>query len=105
LIIHQCGSGIYHYPILHQKPTITIGTQCYDREAVALRLQQLQLSAHVPSSRDNIAYMDIFKSHIEAFEKNILCDNSKLSEIQGEIYNTMLDFDMENVIEFTLSAI
>ncbi len=30
LVIHQCGSGIYHYPILHQKPAITIGTQCYD---------------------------------------------------------------------------
>ncbi len=70
---------------------------------MALILQQLQLSGHVPSSRDNIAYMDIFKNHIEAFEKNTLYNDLKLKEARDEIYNTMLDFDMDKVVEFTLS--
>src|SRR5690606_38325887 len=35
LIVHHCGPGMYHYPLLNLKPTITIGTQCYDHEEVA----------------------------------------------------------------------
>lgn len=104
LVIHQCGSGMYHYPLLHQKPAITIGTQCYDREDVALRLQQLKLSRHVPSERDDEHYMEIFIDHVKAFERGALADTSALQKIKEEIYRTMMDFDMAEVMDYTLNA-
>lgn len=103
LIIHQCGSGIYHYPLLHEKPAITIGTQCYDREDIALRLEELRLSKHVPSARDDDDYMDIFAQHIEAFENETLCDFEQIRKVKAEIYEAMLSFDMEKVVNYTLS--
>lgn len=47
LMIHHCGSGTYHYPILHGLPTVTLSTGCYDRDDVAVRLEELGVSFHV----------------------------------------------------------
>jgi hypothetical protein len=102
LIIHQCGSGIYHYPILHQKPSITLGTQCYDREDVAMVLQTKRVSAHVPHPGDDEKHFDIFLKCIEKFEKNDLSDPETLAELRQEIVQTMLDFDIDKVVAFTL---
>jgi len=102
LVIHQCGSGMYHYPILNEKPTITIGTQCYDREDVAIRLEQLKVSKHTPHPNDNNDYLNIFTQHLENFKNSTLCDFTKLKELKEEIYSTMLNFDMEEVIKYTL---
>jgi len=60
LVIHQCGSGMYHYPIMNRTPSLTIGTQCYDREDIALRLEELGVSAHIPHPNDNSNFWDIF---------------------------------------------
>jgi len=103
LIIHQCGSGIYHYPLLHQKPAITLGTQCYDREDVAIRLQQLGVSRHIPSPKDDSNYLKIFAESLQMFEKEKLCNNEQLLKLKEEIIQTMLDFDVEEMLKFTLS--
>lgn len=103
LVIHQCGSGMYHYPILNEKPTLTIGTQCYDREDVAIRLEQLGVSKHIPHPNDDPNYLEIFKTHLRSFENNQLCDFKKLGELKDEIYETMLNFDMQEVINYTLN--
>lgn len=102
LIVHQCGSGIYHYPILYQKPSITLGTQCYDREDVAMVMQTKRVSAHVPHPGDDENHFDIFIKCIEKFEKNDLSDPETLAKLREEIMETMLDFDMEKVVAFTL---
>jgi len=103
LVIHQCGSGMYHYPILNEKPSITIGTQCYDREDVAIRLQQLGVNKHVPHPDDNAKYLAIFKEAVQQFQNNTLCDFDQLKKLKEEIYNTMLSFDIEEVIRYTLN--
>lgn len=102
LVVHHCGSGMYHYPLLNMKPTITIGTQCYDREEVALQLEALGISAHTPSPQDDPQYLEVFKAHVERFEKGSLCDFDKLEKIREEIIDTMLSFDVEKVINYTL---
>lgn len=102
LIVHQCGSGIYHYPILYQKPSITLSTQCYDREDVAMVLQAKGVSAHVPHPGDDERHFDIFVQCIEKFEKDDLSDPETLAKLRQEIMETMLDFDMEKVVAFTL---
>lgn len=103
LLIHQCGSGMYHYPILNNKPSITLGTQCYDREDVAMRLEQLNISKHVPHPKDDPNYFNIFLSHIKDFENNTICNFDTLKMLKEEIYDTMLNFDIEALIKYTLS--
>lgn len=102
IFIHQCGNGIYHYPILNEKPSITVGTQCYDREDVALRLQQLGVSKHIPHPEDNKNYLSLFAEAIEEFEKGSLTDFETLKKLKDEIYETMLSFDARKLIDFTL---
>jgi hypothetical protein len=103
LVIHQCGSGMYHYPILHQKPAITLGTLCYDREDVALVLQTKGISKHVPHPNDDDAHLAIFIEYISQFERTELCNFDHLEQLKNEIHQTMLDFDIEEVIQYTLS--
>jgi hypothetical protein len=103
LIIHQCGSGMYHYPILNEKPAITLGTRCYDREDVALRLQQLGVSRHVPHRQDNADHLTVFQQQLESFEKGMLNNDQQLRSLKEEVYQTMLNFDMEAVLVYTLT--
>lgn len=98
LVIHQCGSGIYHYPLLYEKPVITLGTQCYDREEIALRLQELKVSLHVPSRYDDPNYIDIFTSSVECFENNRLCDFDNLALIRNEIGLVSKKFSINDVL-------
>lgn len=103
IFIHQCGNGIYHYPILNEKPSITLGTQCYDREDVALRLQQVGVSKHIPHPEDDKNYLELFATSIEQFENGTLTNFSVLTNLKREVYETMLGFNAQDMIDFTLS--
>jgi len=104
LVIHHCGSGIYHYPIMHLKPTITIGTQCYDREDVALRLEQLEVSRHTPSPGDDARYLEIFEMCLDEFERGQLSNIDVLGNLRDEILDTMSTFNAESAINFALNS-
>ena len=103
LVIHHCGSGMYHYPLLNEKPVITIGTTSYDREDVALRLEELGVSKHTPSSIDNPDFLNIFNSHLKDFETSKLCDFEALKKIKNQIVETMNNFNPNEVINYTLN--
>lgn len=103
LIFHQCGSGMYHYPIMNKKPSLTIGTQCYDREDVAQRLQQLGVSGHIPHPDDSSDYWEIFIEKMNQFENDTLVDYKMMDQLKTEIDETMSNFDIEKVIEYALT--
>jgi hypothetical protein len=103
LVIHQCGSGMYHYPIMNKVPSLTIGTQCYDREDIALRLQELGVSGHIPHPDDNPNYWNVFLEMVNRFEKNTLINYDMMDRLQIEINETMSNFKMEKVIQYALS--
>ncbi len=103
LVIHQCSAGIYHYPIMNRVPFLTIGTKCYDREDIALRLQELGVSGHIPHPDDNANYWDIFIEMVEKFKKNTLTDFYTMDKLRTEIDETMANFQMEKVIQYALS--
>jgi hypothetical protein len=103
LVIHQCGSGMYHYPIMNRVPFLTIGTQCYDREDIALRLEELGISGHIPHPDDNPNYWNIFLELINKFENNTLTDFVVMDKLLAEINKTMSIFNMDKVIQFALS--
>lgn len=102
LIIHQCGSGMYHYPIMNRVPSLTIGTQCYDREDVALRLQELGVSAHIPHPEDNPNYWNIFLDLINKFEKDELINYDVMDKLRVEIEETMVNFDINKVFQYAI---
>jgi UDP:flavonoid glycosyltransferase YjiC (YdhE family) len=103
LVVHQCGSGMYHYPLINKVPSITIGTQCYDREDIAQRLQILKVSGHVPHPNDDPNYFEIFKNLVRNFQNNTLSDMNEIDKLNMEIEATMSNFKIQNVIDFTLS--
>lgn len=103
LVIHQCGSGMYHYPIINRVPFLTLGTQCYDREDIALRLEELGVSGHIPHPDDNSEYWNIFLEMINKFEKNTLTDYDMMDKLRAEINVTMSNFEIDEVIQYALS--
>lgn len=103
LVIHQCGSGMYHYPIMNRVPTLTIGTLCYDREDVAQRLQELGVCGHIPHPDDNSNYWNIFLELVNRFEENTLVDFDMIDKLRYEINETSSNFRMEQVIEYALN--
>lgn len=103
LVIHQCGSGMYHYPIMNRVPSLTIGTQCYDREDIALRLQELGVSGHIPHPDDDANYWNVFLEMVSQFEDNTLINYNMIDKLRIEIHETMLNFKIEKVIQYALT--
>jgi hypothetical protein len=103
LMVHQCGSGTYHYPIIHNVPAITIGTRCFDREDVALRLQELGCSVHIPSPEEHHDFIETFKSVADSLlngtgEPTLKMKNN-LMKVNKEIQQTSSAFVFEEVLE------
>lgn len=65
LMIHHCGSGTYQYAILHKVPSICIGSQCYDRDDVAYRLEELGVAKYIPANEDAVAFSKIFREKFD----------------------------------------
>lgn len=103
LVIHQCGSGMYHYPIMNRAPFLTLGTQCFDREDIAQRLQELGVSGHIPHPDDDPDHWQIFVELVARFENNTLTDYDMMDKLRKEINETMANFNMEEVIRYALS--
>ncbi|KQM32215.1 hypothetical protein ASE55_16665 [Chryseobacterium sp. Leaf201] len=103
LVIHQCGSGMYHYPIINGVPSLTIGTQCFDREDIALRLQELGVSSHIPHPEDNPDYWEIFLETIDRFERKELINFKMMDQLKTEIEESTHHFNIQKVINYALS--
>ncbi|QZK91027.1 hypothetical protein K5V07_11210 [Flavobacterium sp. CHNK8] len=103
LVIHQCGSGMYHYPIMNRVPSLTLGTKCYDREDIALRLQELGVSGHIPHPDDDSNYWDIFLKKVNKFEQNTLTDYEMIDRLRVEINEVASNFKMNKVIQYAFS--
>jgi hypothetical protein len=94
---------MYHYPIINRVPFLTLGTQCYDREDIALRLQELGVSGHIPHPDDNPNYWNVFLEMVNRFEKNTLTDYEMMDKLQVEINEAMSNFEMDKVIQYAFS--
>jgi hypothetical protein len=103
LAVHHCGSATYHYPLLHEVPAITVGTRSCDREDVAVRLEELGASRHLPApeecgdftGRFVEAYRECFAAGGEVHARRKEC----AGRLAGEIRRTAAAFDVEEVLE------
>jgi UDP:flavonoid glycosyltransferase YjiC (YdhE family) len=108
LVVHHCGSGTYHYPILHQTPFITVGTGTYDRDDVAIRLRDAGAGCYIPSPEECEDFQHRFvrevMSHLSANAQEMASRRLALRELKDEIVRTSESFNFEEVINFALSA-
>jgi hypothetical protein len=108
LMIHQCGSGTYHYPIIHNVAMITIGTKCYDREDVALRLMEQGASVHLPSPDECADFTGSFKCAVGQYfhESGVFMKDKKanLERLNLEIQQTVAAFKFEEVLEAAVDS-
>jgi hypothetical protein len=108
LMVHQCGSGTYHYPILHNVPTITMGTKCYDREDVALRLEELGASVHIASPDETEDFAGKFRGAIEKYFDHsgefIREKKKNIARLWEEIEQTQAAFNIEAALKRAISS-
>lgn len=102
LMVHQCGSGTYHYPIIHNVPTITIGTMCYDRDDVALRLEELGASKHLSAPSESEDFTGAFKALVEKYFDNDCAFlqemKQNIAKLRDEVERTRSAFNFEAVL-------
>lgn len=103
LMVHQCGSGTYQYPLMHEVPSIIVGTQCYDRDDVGMRLDELGTAIYLPGPAENENFAGDFKEAIEQyFEESgrfIKEKKKNLAALHQEVERTVNDFDFEYVLQ------
>lgn len=108
LVVHQCGSATYHYPLMHQRPSITIGTRCYDRDDVAWRLRELGVSVHLPAPEECADFVATFKDHVHALLNEsgdaALRRKEKLAALNDEINQTVAAFNFEQLLHSVLES-
>jgi hypothetical protein len=108
IVIHVAGSGMYHYPILHLKPAITVGTQMYDREIVASAMASQGLSYHLPAAAESMQFARHFREAMERFCRGGFPFDSglrsRLQRTRGEVVRANRDFDLNQAIDIALSA-
>lgn len=107
LVVHHCGSGMYHYPLKYGVPSITIGTKCFDRENVAYRLEQLGASAHIPSPDESGCFVESFQSAIDdIFEPTgglLRQRKERIGTLGIEIKEASASFDLQRVLKAALA--
>jgi len=106
MMIHHCGSGTYQYQVLYKLPSITIGTGCYDREDVALRLEELGVSKHIPHPTEVVDFLSLFKNAFKSYgglQGNLYVETKRrLSVLQEEMRRVFNSFNFEEILEYTL---
>lgn len=102
LMIHHCGSGTYNYQLNYQVPAIIIGTQRYDRDEVAIRLQQQEAAVYIPEETEEPIFRQQFINAID----QLLVNGSQtrqqqvraLDKLKKEITTVQSLFNFENLV-------
>lgn len=103
LAVHHCGSAAYQYTLLHEVPSITIGTGCYDRDDVAARLEELGVSRHVPAPDECDDFVERFMDAISEYDGadgGVYGERrARAAELNEEIRRTAAEFDIGKVLD------
>ncbi len=109
VVFHHCGSGAYHYPLLHNRFSVTLGTRKYDRDDVALELERLGVAKHIPSPLENPDFLQAFCACVDRYVIHADYDRAgvqaKLRSLQEEIRRTQAEFDFAQVLESVSSPV
>lgn len=100
LMIHQCGSGTYHYPLLHSIRAITIGSQSIERDDIALRLQDVGLTDHLFHPADEPQFTEKLLNLVtDILERPTATDYAHRAQVaRDEINKTSAEFCLRDVL-------
>ena len=103
VMVHHCGCGTYQYPVMHEVPSIVVGTQCFDRDDVGMRLEDLGTAVYLPGPQENQNFVSDFKRTIEQFfaDSGRLIQEKKknLAALNQEVARTVNNFNFESVLQ------
>jgi UDP:flavonoid glycosyltransferase YjiC (YdhE family) len=102
LMIHQCGSGAYNYQLINKVPAIILGSKCYDRDDVAIRLQEVGSAKYLPADLNNDEYFCRFTE----YTKSLLQEDSdarkemkhSLASIKEQIAQVQTAFHFDKLV-------
>jgi UDP:flavonoid glycosyltransferase YjiC (YdhE family) len=102
LMIHQCGSGAYNYQLINEVPAVILGSKCYDRDDVAMRLQELGAALYIPADLADDTYFNRFNEYTQLLlaengeEKNK--QQQTLKTIKQQIEQVQVAFHFETLV-------
>jgi UDP:flavonoid glycosyltransferase YjiC (YdhE family) len=103
VMVHHCGCGTYQYPVMHEVPSIIVGTQCFDRDDVGMRLEDLGTSVYLPGPQENEDFVSDFKRTVEEFfadSGRVIQEKKKnLVALNQEVERTINAFDLGYVLQ------
>jgi hypothetical protein len=85
LMIHQCGSGAYNYQLINEVPAVILGSKCYDRDDVAIRLQELGAALYIPADVPDDTYFSRFNEYTQL----LLSENGEVKNKQRKALATI----------------
>jgi UDP:flavonoid glycosyltransferase YjiC (YdhE family) len=100
LIVHHCGNSTYHYAILHAVPALTVGTGCFDRDDIGVRLQELGVARHLPLPEGS-AFPHTFVTTIVSMLQDgewLRAATDRCAQLTREILRTSAAFRIESVL-------
>jgi|GEM_PF-5662099 len=96
-MIHHCGSGTYNYQLLYELPAIILGSNCYDRDEVAMKLQEQGAAHYFPANFEKAAFYRDFNKIvdllIDAESSFYQAQKQSLHTLNSEITHTREAFD------------
>ena len=103
VMVHHCGCGTYQYPVMHEVPSIIVGTQCHDRDDVGMRLDELGTAIYLPGPRENENFVSDFKRAVEQYFEDsgrlIQEQKANLAALNQEVERTVKDFNLAYVLQ------
>jgi hypothetical protein len=88
---------------MHQLPMITIGTQKYDRDGVARRLQELGVSTHLKAPEERADFEEAFQEAVERYYESdgeLAAEmRQRMAALNEEISRTAAAFNLEAVLQ------
>lgn len=102
LMIHHCGSS-YQYAIDHSVPSICFGTACYDRDDIAMRLDELGAARYIPPDQvSSEIFADIFDLCFDGHGAWNRRARRVLAGLRSEGERTASSFDLDGVIRLAV---
>lgn len=109
LMIHQCGSGTYNYQLYYEVPGIVLGSRCYDRDDIGMRLEELGAVCFINADLEEEAYYTKFSTvvgqllnnHSSAFVEQKLA----IAALKDEMMEVKEEFNFPDMIRKLLAGL
>jgi hypothetical protein len=102
-MIHHCGSATYQYAILHERPSICLGSGFHDRDDVATQLEDLGVAKYLPPTLGPDGIFARFQSTlpdlVDSSSPWRASAQSSLGALANEYRSTSASFDFAALLE------